>query len=99
MLNIDVNSSHTFVKYKIDNDEQFASELADAIDLIISERIKSKKELSEKHNMERALRYRNDILQKAADKKFNYPECYTDKELIIYEKNNLKNKQSRENKS
>ena len=32
MLNIDVNSSHTFVKYKIDNDEQFASELADAIE-------------------------------------------------------------------
>ncbi|MFR7569377.1 MAG: hypothetical protein ACLUWE_03695 [Lachnospira sp.] len=86
MLNIDVNSSHTFVKYKIDNDEQFARELADSIDLIISEIIKSKKELSGKQNIERAVQYRNDILQKTADKKFSYPECYTDKELIIYEK-------------
>lgn len=97
MLNIDVNSSHTFVKYKIDNDEQFASELADAIDLIISERIKSKKELSEKQNVERALQYRNNILHKIENKKFSCPECYTDKELILYEKkSDLKNKQSSE---
>ena len=86
MLNIDVDSSHTFVKYKIDSDEQFARELADSIDLIISEIIKSKKEFSGNQNIERAVQYRNDILQKAADKKFSYPECYTDKELIIYEK-------------
>lgn len=74
------------IKLKFDNDEQFACELADSIDLIISEIIKSKKELSGKQNIERAVQYRNDILQKTADKKFSYPECYTDKKLIIYEK-------------
>ena len=86
ILNIDVTlPGHTFVNYKIETDEQLALELAEALDLIVSEIVKSKRELSEKQNLGGGLQYRNHILQMIENTEFCYSECYTDRDMILYE--------------
>lgn len=77
MINIDVKiPGHVYVNHNIENDEQFVLELANAIDLIVSERIKSRKDLSIEQNIKRAVQYRNQIFQKIENKEFCCPECY-----------------------
>lgn len=86
MINIDVKlPEHINVKHNIENDEQFILELANAIDLIVSDRIKSQKKLSIEQNIKRAVQYRNQILQRIEDKEFCCPECYIEEDLIQYE--------------
>lgn len=87
MLKIDVNlSNHIFVEHNIESDEQFASELVNALDLIVSDRVKSKRDLSIEENIKKALQYRNHILQMMKETSFCCPECYEDAGLIQYEK-------------
>lgn len=86
MINIDVDlSKHVIVKHNIENDEQFVLELANAIDLIVSERINSRKDLSAEQNIKRAVQYRNQILHNIANQEFCCPECYIEDDLILYE--------------
>lgn len=86
MINIDVKlPGHINVKHNIENDEQFVLELVNAIDLIVSDRIKSRKDLSIEQNIKRAVQYRNQILQMIQDKEFCCPECYIEDDLILYE--------------
>lgn len=86
MVNIDVElPKHINVKHNIENDEQFVLELSNAIDLIVSDRIKSRKDLSAEQNIKRAVQYRNQILQNIANQEFCCPECYIEDDLIQYE--------------
>lgn len=62
-----------------------ASEILDGMDLIISEKVLSKKGLSEVENLRRAHEVRNQLLEIMKTMPFNYPECYMDKELLIME--------------
>lgn len=78
MIKIDVDlkdSKHILVEHNIECDEQFAYELAIAIDLIISEKI-GDDNLSVMENVANAVSYRNHILKLIKATVFCCPECY-----------------------
>jgi len=92
MIKMDINLSdgekHICVEHEIDNMDAFAEELIQAIDLIVSEKVLSMKELTPDENVALALLYRRNLLEKMICMNFSCPECYEESDLIMYAPDN-----------
>ena len=79
MIKIDVDfkdASHIFVEHNIENDGQFAYELATAIDLIICDRMGTDSSLTMEQSVKKAVSHRDYILNLIKETAFCFPEYY-----------------------
>lgn len=84
-IKLDIRENYIGWGSEIDNEEQLVQFLTHGIDLLVADHIKSKRNLTENENIERATKFKNDLLEKIKSSSLTCQERYIEKDLIEYE--------------
>ena len=84
-IKLDIRENRQEWGSEINNEEQLVMFLTYGIDLLVADYIKSKRNLTETENIERAIKFKNDLLEKLKSSYLTCEERYIEKDLIEYE--------------